>query len=121
MITEVYDLLCRLGVSPTYKGFFQTAYAVLLAVENMERLLLVTKWIYPELAKQYNTTPECIERNIRTVAAIAWQNNPELLNEMRRCQLTDRSTAAQFIAILASSFPHSLTDTRREGGRNGQS
>ena len=108
MITEIYDLLYRLGISPTYKGFFQAAYAVLLATENMERLLLVTKWLYPEVAKHYNTTPECVERNIRTVAQVAWQNNPQLLNEIRRCQLTDRSTAAQFVAILASSLDHNL-------------
>jgi len=107
MITEIYTLLYRLGINATHKGFFQASHAVLLASENMERLLLVTKWLYPEVAKHYHTTPECVERNIRTVAAIAWQNNPELLREIRRCQLTDGSTATQFVAILASSFAHS--------------
>jgi len=104
MRTEIHDLLYRLGINATYKGFFHSSYAALLAAENMERLLLVTKWIYPEVAKQYHTTPECVERNIRTVAAIAWRNNPELLREITHCQLSDRSTPAQFIAILASSF-----------------
>ena len=108
MIREIYDLLYRLGINATYKGFFHASYATLLATENLERLLLVTKWLYPEVAKKYHTTPECVERNIRTVAAVAWRNNPELLREITRCQLSDQSTAAQFVAILATYLAYSV-------------
>lgn len=53
MLTEIYDLLYQLGVTANYTGFFHTAYAVSLCAEHPERLLLVTKWLYPEVAKQY--------------------------------------------------------------------
>jgi len=106
MIADIHDLLHRLGITATYKGFFHISYAVLLSIENMERLLLVTKWLYPEVAKQYHTTPSCVERNIRTVTAVAWSYNPELLQELARCQLTRKPTASQFISILASSLTH---------------
>ena len=49
-ITDIYDLLYRLGARGNYTGFFQTAYAVYLAVQQPERLLLVTKWLYPAVA-----------------------------------------------------------------------
>ena len=52
---KVYDLLYHLGVTANYTGFFHTAYAVSLCAEQPDRLLLVTKWLYPEVAKQYGT------------------------------------------------------------------
>ena len=49
------DLLYSLGVSANYKGFFHAAYAVSLCMERQDRLLLVTKCLYPDVAKQYGT------------------------------------------------------------------
>lgn len=37
------NLLYQLGISPHYKVFFHTAYAVSLCMEQRDRLLLVTK------------------------------------------------------------------------------
>ncbi len=70
ILAEIYDLLHRLGVTVNYTGFFQTAYAVYLIMENPKRLLLVTKWLYPEVAKQYKTNWKAVERNIRTAGSI---------------------------------------------------
>ena len=42
---EVCDMLCRLGATANYRGFSYTAYAVLLCVQQQDRLLLVTKWL----------------------------------------------------------------------------
>lgn len=55
-LPEIYDLLYRLGATANHTGFFHTACAVRLAMEQPERLLLVTKWLYPEVAKHYHTT-----------------------------------------------------------------
>ena len=41
-MTDIYDLLLRLGVTANYIGFFHTAFAVHLAIQEPERLLLVT-------------------------------------------------------------------------------
>ena len=51
-MTDIYDLLLRLGVTANYIGFFHTAFAVHLAIQEPERLLLVTKCLYPEVAGQ---------------------------------------------------------------------
>lgn len=71
-MTDIYDLLLRLGVTANYIGFFHTAFAVHLAIQEPERLLLVTKCLYPEVAGQYQTNWSCVERNIRMIAEIAW-------------------------------------------------
>ena len=99
---EVCDMLCRLGATANYRGFSYTAYAVLLCVQQQDRLLLVTKWLYPDVAKRYGTNWKAVERNIRTVAGIAWLRNPELLERLAGCRLDRKPTASRFIAILAA-------------------
>ena len=99
---EIYDALYQLGLTANYTGFFHIAYAVHLAVQSPQRLRLVTKWLYPDVAAYYNTTPAAVERNIRLAVNIAWRCNPGLLSALAGYQLEEKPTAAQFIAILAT-------------------
>lgn len=99
-IAPVCDVLHRLGVTANYAGFYYVSYAVYLAIQKPERLLKVTKRLYPEVAEHYGTTWLCVERNIRTVLDIAWQNNRPLLEELAKSHLSYRPTAAAFLAIL---------------------
>lgn len=101
---EVYDLLYQLGVTANYTGFFHTAYAISLCVEQPDRLLLVTKWLYPEVAKQYGTNWKAVERNIRTVSCIIWREGRPLLEELAHRHLEQKPRNAQMLAILASSL-----------------
>lgn len=104
LTVEIYDLLYRFGISADSIAFFHTAYAVRLAVEQPQMLLLVTKWLYPEVAKQYRTNWRAVERNIRRVVAIAWKNDPALLSKLARAPLSSRPAPAQFLSILAAYF-----------------
>lgn len=104
--TAAYELLHRLGVTANYRGFFYTAYAVALAKKQPDRLLLVTKWLYPDIARQYKTTWQCIERNIRTVISLAWQRNRTQLEELAGYSLEEKPSVGQFIAILAYRLDH---------------
>ena len=85
---EIYELLYRLGVTANYTGFFYTAYAVQLCAEHPDRLMLVTKWVYPDVAKRYRTNWKAVERNIRTAGRIL---------EHKPCN-------AQLLAILSYSL-----------------
>lgn len=104
MQTKVWDLLYQLGVTANYTGFFHTACAVSLCVEQPDRLLLVTKWLYPEVAKQYKTNWKAVERNIRTVSCIIWREGRPLLEELAHRHLEQKPRNAQMLAILASSL-----------------
>lgn len=99
---EVRQLMGRLGITPNYKGFYYAAYAVFLAAERPERLLLVTKWLYPEVARHYETTVNAVERDIRTVVCIIWSENRKVLEETFHCRLTARPTVSQFLSMLTS-------------------
>lgn len=104
MAVEIYDLLYQLGVTANYTGFFHTAYAVALCAEQPDRLLLVTKWLYPEVAKQYKTNWKAVERNIRTVSVIIWRENRPLLEHLAHKNLPQKPCTTQLLSILASSL-----------------
>ena len=103
-MTDIYDLLYRLGATANYTGFFHTAYAISLCVEQPDRLLLVTKWLYPEVAKQYRTNWKAVERNIRTVSCIIWREGRPLLEELAHRHLEQKPRNTQMLAILVSSL-----------------
>ena len=101
-ITVAYDLLYRLGITANYTGFFYVTYAVYLIQLQPERLLLVTKWLYPEVAKHYRTNWKAVERNIRTAVNVAWELHPEILEDMAGGPLSKRPSNTRFLAILAA-------------------
>lgn len=111
----IHELLFRLGITANYIGFFQTASAVELALQQPERLLLVTKWLYPEVAGRYNTTWCAVERNIRAAACMAWRNNRPQLERLANCPLPRRPSAARFLAILVAGLS---PQTAVYGGRD---
>ncbi len=101
---EACDRLHRLGVTANYKGCRYTAYAVALCAEQPDLLMLVTKNLYPEVARQYSTTWQAVERNIRTVIGVAWKRNPVLLGEMAGSLLWTKPCSAQFLAIVSEDL-----------------
>ena len=101
---EMYSLLLRLGVTPNYRGCLLTARAASLAALQPQRLLLVTKWLYPQVAREFGTTWYAVERNIRTAVTIAWTANPALLETLAGCPLARRPSPAQLLGMLANSL-----------------
>ena len=103
-IFEVYELLMRFGVGRKYQGFDQCAHAVYLSAEQPERLTLVTKWLYPDVAKQFSVSWTVIERNLRTVSRIAWENNRPLLEQLAGRALSAIPSSTEFVKILVFHF-----------------
>lgn len=100
----IHELLLQLGITPNYTGFFFTVYAVQLCMERPQRLLMVTKWVYPDVAKHFNTNSGSVERNIRTVIDVAQRNNPQFLSTLARRPLTKKPCVSEFLGILSSSL-----------------
>lgn len=107
-LCKAYDLLRRLGATANYKGFSYAAYAMALCAERPELLLLVTKDLYPEVAKQYRTTWKAVERDIRTLVSMIWTRSPAQLGQMAGGPLEERPRSAEFLAIASA-------DLRRSG------
>lgn len=102
-LSDIYSLLYRLGAEATNLTFFYTSYAVFLCVHQPERLTLVTKWLYPDVARHYDTTCSAVERGIgRTVARI-WETKPQELSLLAGEVLTEKLSPAEVLAVLTDA------------------
>lgn len=97
---EITHLLSSMGVPNSYLGVQQAACAVELVLEEPACLNLVTKRLYPEVALRTHTTATSVERNIRTVVQLVWENHPTVLHSVAGYELRRKPTTSQFIAIL---------------------
>ena len=98
---EIYSLLYELGVKADTVAFFHTAYAARLAAEQPQKLLLVTKWLYPEVARHYHTNWKAVERNIRRTTFVVWSNQTDKLEALAEQLLATRPTPTEFLTILS--------------------
>ena len=100
---EIENLLLRLGANRSYTGFYYVISAVQLSIEDGDKLQLISKWLYPEVAKKYHTSVQCVERNIRTLVALIWnKGDRSLLEHIAYTPLIKKPNNAAFISILVS-------------------
>lgn len=101
---KVEELLSSLGVTANYTGFFYISAAIILCMEHPEQLTMITKQLYPEVARQYKTNWRAVERNIRTAGCVIWRENHPLLEKLARRPLAKKPCNAQLLAILSSGL-----------------
>lgn len=96
------SLIRRLGICSVYRGYYYLVYAVELVLSDEEYLLYMTKRLYPDIGKHFHTSASNVERSIRTIVTICWnEGNRELLNHIAGYQLLRKPTTGEFISILA--------------------
>ncbi len=66
MEEKITKLLLSLGMAPCLKGFRACAYAIEMILQDPSALDLVTKRLYPDVAKRMGSTASRVERAIRT-------------------------------------------------------
>ena len=99
---NIQKILWDLNIPPNYLGAHYLAYAELLVLEDQNRLTMVTKWLYPEVAARYHTSWQAVERNIRTVISICWeQDSGARLNQIIGCHFTGKPSPTRLIQLLA--------------------
>lgn len=102
---EIGELLEQLGLDRKEKGFERLSYAIAVTAQEFERAGSVTKLLYPDLAKHFQTTPEKIERSLRHLIEKSWEKGEktrfEELFGYHRDNSEIRPTNSEYIAILA--------------------
>ena len=102
---EIGELLEQLGLARKEKGFERLSYAIAVTAKEFERAGNVTKLLYPDLAKHFQTTPEKIERSLRHLIEKSWEKGEktrfEELFGYHRDNSEIRPTNSEYIAILA--------------------
>ena len=62
---KISYVLKKLGIGAGIKGYGYIKRAVHMVMENPEYTVLVTKWLYPDIAKEFDTSNTAVERLIR--------------------------------------------------------
>ena len=77
----------------------------MMVIEDMDAINSITKFLYPTVAKHYNTTSSRVERAIRHAIEVAWNRGRiEALDEAfgrNVCSLDDKPTNGEFIALVS--------------------
>ena len=70
---SVYGAIRKLGGSERTVGYYYAAYGIQLALEQPQRMMLITKWLQPDIARKYKTTSAAVERGIRLLIHHMWK------------------------------------------------
>lgn len=97
-------LLRDFEIDRSYQGFYYCVYSMDLTLKRPESLSRITKELYPEIAKKYNTSCGCVERDIRTVAEIIWKKGGKsYFHNLTGMVIPDeRPSNAKFLVLLAN-------------------
>ncbi|MBO5056630.1 MAG: sporulation initiation factor Spo0A C-terminal domain-containing protein [Lachnospiraceae bacterium] len=101
----ISQMMLDMGVPVHLKGYHYIRAAVVMAVEDMKVVGSVTKLLYPEIARQYNTTDGKVERAIRNAVEISWErgNRHTFERMFGYCMESGqgRPTNSEYIAAIA--------------------
>ena len=101
----VTEIIHEIGVPAHIKGYHYLREAIILTINNMEMINAVTKVLYPEVAKRFNTTPSRVERAIRHAIEVAWdRGDVEVLQKFFGYTVSGikgKPTNSEFIAMIA--------------------
>ena len=98
MESDVCDVIIAAGVPVNSRGYWYIREAVLMALEDREMLLYVTKDLYPKIATRYNTTPGSVERAIRSAVCRSWDTGN--ISCKLRFMCDGRPTNTQFVTYV---------------------
>lgn len=103
--TTITSIIKEIGVPPHIKGYVFLREGIQLVHDDAELLNSVTKVLYPEIAKKYNTTPSRVERAIRHAVEVAWKRgNFDFISETfggTEHYLNNKPSNSEFIAVVA--------------------
>lgn len=103
----ITDLLHKSGISPHMSGYKYLKEAVMYTTEHPEVMNSVTKILYPYIANKFDSTPQKVERAMRSAIARAWKKvDSNTISSLfgRRINLKKKPSNSEFIALLADKI-----------------
>ncbi len=101
--------MVKCGFQARQKGYRYLREAVCIAFYEPEVLASVTKRLYPEVAKRFDTTDKQVERAIRNAIETAWTNgNPETLKEIFQGVYKDDTTRPTNTEVIEKLVEHAV-------------
>ena len=101
--------MVKCGFQARQKGYRYLREAVCIAFYEPEVLASVTKRLYPEVAKRFDTTDKQVERAIRNAIETAWTNgNPETLKAVFEKVYGDGTTRPTNTEVIEKLVEHAV-------------
>lgn len=105
---HVTEILHQIGVPAHIKGYHYLRDSIIMAVETPEIINAVTKQLYPNVARQYNTTSSRVERAIRHAIEVAWdRGDVDVLTSYFGYTIHNtrgKPTNSEFIAMISDKL-----------------
>lgn len=102
---KVTNVIHEIGVPAHIKGYQYLREAIIIAVKDMDVINAVTKVLYPEVAKTFQTTPMRVERAIRHAIEAAWDRGDlDVLQQFFGYTVSHtkgKPTNSEFISLIA--------------------
>ena len=102
---QVTAIIHEIGVPAHIKGYQYLREAILITVADMDVINAVTKVLYPEVARRFDTTASRVERAIRHAIEVAWDRGDlETLQKYFGYTVNSakgKPTNSEFIAMIA--------------------
>ncbi|WP_046173791.1 sporulation transcription factor Spo0A [Domibacillus indicus] len=105
---SITAVIHEIGVPAHIKGYLYLREAITMVFNDIELLGSITKVLYPEIARKYNTTPSRVERAIRHAIEVAWsRGNMESIAALFGYTVSvskAKPTNSEFIAMVADKL-----------------
>lgn len=106
--TNITNIMHDIGVPAHIKGYLYLREAITMVYLDIELLGSITKILYPDIAKKYNTTASRVERAIRHAIEVAWnRGNIDSITELFGYTVNvskAKPTNSEFIAMVADKL-----------------
>ncbi len=112
----VTGIIHEIGVPAHIKGYQYLREAIIIAVNDMDVINAITKVLYPQVAKTFQTTPSRVERAIRHAIEVAWDRGD--LDTLQRffgytvSNTKGKPTNSEFIALIADKLQLQLKSSK---------
>jgi two-component system response regulator (stage 0 sporulation protein A) len=105
---EVTNVLHEIGVPAHIKGYQYLRDAIIMVIKDIDVINSITKQLYPNIAKEYNTTPSRVERAIRHAIEVAWgRGQVDAIDTLFGYTVNlgkGKPTNSEFIAMIADKL-----------------
>ncbi|UAL50970.1 MULTISPECIES: sporulation transcription factor Spo0A [Metabacillus] len=105
---NITSIIHEIGVPAHIKGYLYLREAISMVYNDIELLGSITKVLYPDIAKKYNTTASRVERAIRHAIEVAWsRGNIESISSLFGYTVSmskAKPTNSEFIAMVADKL-----------------
>ena len=105
LLVKTTKVLRGIGIPAHLNGYYYLRSAVMISLQENNSISSVTKLLYPEIAKEYATTQQKVERGIRNAIEVAWsRGRMETLDALFGYTVNTgkgKPTNSEFIALIA--------------------